>query len=55
MLRIVLAAMALTLSAPAVAQQCGWPPYPPYGMEQCKQICVCDANGTCSWRYECTR
>lgn len=45
-MKILVLCLAL-LPALASATQCGYPPYPPYGMEY---VCVCNSAGlNCHW------
>jgi len=39
--------LTLVASSAANATMCGYPPFPPFGMEY---VCVCDRNGAnCHW------
>jgi hypothetical protein len=51
-IRAALAAITLTFAgSPALANQCGYPPYPPYG---CEAVCICDDRGqNCYWTFVC--
>lgn len=32
---------------------CGIPPIPPIGCDSDDAVCVCDAEGRCSWQFNC--
>lgn len=57
-MKLILALAALTgLIAAAKADPlaiCTVPPVPPVGCTNQDAKCICDANGSCRWFYNCT-
>lgn len=54
-MRFVIALLIVVAASPAVAANCGFKPFAPFGCKSENARCVCDADGNCQWVFDCGR